>query len=533
MTLISRNGDETPVADATVPLVVTPIIDGDEVLGTVTVFRDLTDKVAAEQSMHELMAELERSNRDLDDQRGLLATLFHSVPSPMMVVKNDLRIRMVNRNFASDFNLDGNTLSGLDLGLANVLGCLHADDRTGECGSAEDCRTCELIRMIRAAFDGTSSSRSRCCLERRNGHLHEISLLVSAAAFEYEEQTLAVVILEDVTELNGLRRLMDVESSFAGLIGGHPSMQQLYETIRDIADSDVPVMILGESGTGKELVARAIHSEGVRRNGSFVPVNCGAIPDGLLESELFGHVKGAFTGAVRDRKGRFELADGGTIFLDEVGDLSPHMQVKLLRVLQEGTFERVGGESTLSVDVRIVCATNKDLEHEADTGRFRNDLYYRLCVVPITMPPLRDRASDLPLLAEHLLERYAIASKRPRPELSPEVMRLLAEYPWPGNVRELQNALQFALVICDTDRIEVHHLPPAFRESAVRPPAPRSDTDDRGSRKLDRNCVLRALQESDHNRTRAAEALGVSRATLYRFLNDHPDIASAKETSHH
>jgi DNA-binding NtrC family response regulator len=369
-------------------------------------------------------------------------------------------------------------------------------------------------------------------MERHNGHPREVSLLVSTALLEHSARNLAVVILEDVTELNGYRRLMGVERSFSGLVGSHPSMLEIYDTIRDVADTDVNVMILGESGTGKELVARALHSESGRHERSFVTVNCGAIPDGLLESELFGHVKGAFTGAVQDRRGRFELADGGTIFLDEIGDLSPQMQVKLLRVVQQGTFEKVGAEKTQSVDVRIICATNRDLHAATKDGSFRQDLYYRLCVMPIHMPPLRERLSDLQPLAEHLLERYAVAFDRRAPELSAEVVQRLMDHHWPGNVRELQNVLQFALVLCEGDRIERRHLPPYLREPTDAQTPPRPTGTARSTTQLDRARVVHALHEAGGNRTKAAEILGVARATLYRFLNDHPDIAASIESPH-
>jgi transcriptional regulator with PAS, ATPase and Fis domain len=278
-------------------------------------------------------------------------------------------------------------------------------------------------------------------------------------------------------------------------------------------------MVLGESGTGKELVARAIHDEGGRRLRSFVSVNCGALPDGLLESELFGHVKGAFTGSVRDRKGRFELADGGTIFLDEVADLSIAMQVKLLRVLQEGTFERVGGEKTVTVDVRVVSATNKILEAEVAAGRFREDLFYRLCVVPIIVPPLRERIGDVTLLVDHFLKKESATSGGLKVVLSDDVMSLLTAYSWPGNVRELQNALQFAWIKCRGGEIEPEHLPANLRQVVELGQVV-------GSRrkKLTADAVAEALAVTDGNKSEAAKHLGVSRATLYRFLDETSSV---------
>jgi transcriptional regulator with GAF, ATPase, and Fis domain len=306
-------------------------------------------------------------------------------------------------------------------------------------------------------------------------------------------------------------------TQFSGIIGKDERMLEVYDLIRDLADNTAPVLILGESGTGKELVAAAIHNEGPRAQKLFVPVNCGALPETLLESELFGHVKGAFTGAFRDKKGRFELADGGTIFLDEIGDISPAMQVRLMRVLQEGTFERVGSESTLKVDVRLISATNKDLQKEIAAGRFRDDLYYRLSVVPIRLPPLRERRNDIPLLAEHTLKRALEMSGRQGVALSADALDIMLSYDWPGNVRELQNWIQFALVKCKTGVIRPEHLPPSRVTAAAGIPLPGTA---RRRRKLDAESVRMALQQTGGNRVEAARLLGVSRATLYRFLPD-------------
>ncbi|MHC4561944.1 MAG: sigma 54-interacting transcriptional regulator [Planctomycetota bacterium] len=318
----------------------------------------------------------------------------------------------------------------------------------------------------------------------------------------------------NVTEVSELRRRLKAEQSFAGIVGHDAKMLDLFDTISEVAEVGVPVLIQGESGTGKELVAAAIHAEGPRADKPFVPVNCGALPEGILESELFGHLRGAFTGAVRDRKGRFELADGGTIFLDEIGDLPQAMQVKLLRVLQEGAFERVGGEDTVRVDVRIISATNKDLLQEVARGAFREDLFYRLSVVPITLPPLRDRRNDIPLLADHLLKKALADSDRPDVAFSLAARQAIMDYGWPGNVRELENAIQFALVKCDGNVLDARHLPPTVGVAA-----PTGPTKRRRRKKLDAQLVRDALDQTAGNKLKAAELLGVSRATLYRFLD--------------
>ncbi|MEJ2564067.1 MAG: sigma-54 dependent transcriptional regulator [Anaerolineales bacterium] len=256
-----------------------------------------------------------------------------------------------------------------------------------------------------------------------------------------------------------LRRFALTSDAFENIVGNEPCMRKLFTEILEVATCDFPVLIQGESGVGKELIARAIHNQSHRRSAMFVPVNCAALPEGLLETELFGHVKGAFTGAIRDKKGRFELADGGTIFLDEIAELSMAMQVKLLRILQEGTFERLGDHRTSGVDVRIISATNKKLEQEMNAGRFRPDLYYRLCVMPILVPPLRERKNDIPMLIDHFFS--AISSRKPGQELpvSREALELLMTYDWPGNVRELRNIIQLASVKSKGAAIEPAHLP--------------------------------------------------------------------------
>jgi len=328
-----------------------------------------------------------------------------------------------------------------------------------------------------------------------------------------------LVSFRDLTREHELARRVGEAESFSGILGRDSKMLELFDLIRELADTSVPVLIQGESGTGKELVAAAIHNEGPRANKLFVPVNCGALPESLLESELFGHVKGAFTGAIRDKKGRFELADGGTIFLDEIGDISPAMQVKLLRVLQEGEFQRVGSEKTIKVNVRVISATNKDITKELSSGRFREDLFYRLSVVPIQLPPLRERRNDIPLLANHILTSILHESGKKHAAISPAAMDLLISYDWPGNVRELQNWIQFAMVKCRGSAILPEHLPPLSSQKKSFDVPPQTSKKLR-RRKLNIDSVREALTQTKQNRVEAAKLLGVSRATLYRFLDD-------------
>jgi PAS domain S-box-containing protein len=332
-----------------------------------------------------------------------------------------------------------------------------------------------------------------------------------------EKPLRSVGTVQDITER------MRAKNSFAGIVGRHPLMQDVFKAIRELADVKMPVVISGESGTGKELVARALHSQGPRATKPFVPVNCGALPENLLESELFGHVRGAFTGAIRDKKGRFELADGGTLFLDEIAEMPKSLQVKLLRVLQEEQFERVGDEKTILVDVRLISATNRDLERETKRGNFREDLYYRVKVVPIALPPLRERRSDIPLLVDHFLEQ-AVREGQRAGGISKNAVTALTEYEWPGNVRELQSAVHFALVKSWGQKIQRAHLPAEIRSlggGADSEPAPVKPAGKPGRRKLDERSVGEALERAHGNKVKAAKLLGVGRATLYRFLKNH------------
>jgi len=317
--------------------------------------------------------------------------------------------------------------------------------------------------------------------------------------------------------IRDLQRRLEASSEFRGIIGKHPKMQAVYKIIEDIASTDSTVLIQGESGTGKELVARAIHESSERREKPFVVINCSAYPDTLLESELFGHEKGAFTGAIRQKLGRFELANGGTVFLDEIGEVPAPAQIKLLRVLQTQSFERVGGERTLKVNVRILAATNKDLARQVQEGNFREDLFYRLNVIPIFLPPLRERKNDIPLLANHFLKRFALQQGKNVQEIAPEAIRILLDYPWPGNVRELENNIEHAVVLAKGSRIEPGDFPPALRNISYPIQIPES------SLMLDAERALleRVLAECGWNKKKAAHRLGIGRSTLYAKLKRH------------
>ncbi|WP_422929872.1 sigma-54-dependent transcriptional regulator [Singulisphaera sp. PoT] len=333
-----------------------------------------------------------------------------------------------------------------------------------------------------------------------------------------------------IDELQQLQKQMSEDYSFHNIVSKSPKMRRIFDLIEQIGPIGSTVLIFGETGTGKELVAHAIHAADSQRKGPFIALNCAALHESLLESELFGHEKGAFTGADRRKKGRFELADGGTFFLDEVGDVSPAMQAKLLRVLQSGTFERVGGTETLKVDVRIVAASNKRLEDEVKAGRFRSDLFYRLNVIRIDLPPLRDRAEDVPLLAMHFIEKFKPMSTPPVTEIDPDAMQALIDHTWPGHIRELENAIKAAVAMAEGSVIHRDALPatvaPRARKAAtsstlidIERPLPDLTTDLIG--RVERDYFTRLLAQYKGNVARCAKHSGLSRRSVTQKLQKY------------
>lgn len=484
--------------------------------------RQEADPHAMQASLRQLRAEL-RARCECLFQYGTLETIGEQRRLATLILENlseGVIVHDLNRKILY-FNRAAEEITGH--ARATVVGHDCHDVFTPSlCG--KDCHFCD------GRPPDADDLRYPVELVTRRGERRQIEMAVHA--IKQDGAMLGVLgRFRDVTREHTMARRLGEIEQFSGIIGRDHKMLDLYDLIRSVAESNAPVLVQGESGTGKELVAAAIHNESPRSNRLFVPVNCGALPEGLLESELFGHMRGAFTGAVRDKKGRFELADGGTIFLDEIGDISPAMQVKLLRVLQEGQFEAVGSTKTQSVDVRVISATNKDLLAEIEAGRFREDLYYRLCVVPVMLPPLRDRRGDIPLLADAILKRASMEAGRNIHTISRDANNVMLEYHWPGNVRELQNAIQYALVKCHGSTIELSDLPPTLtgKPWSARPHAVDTSATARPAkrgrrRKLDVATVRDALRESAGNKVEATKLLGVSRATLYRFLDNHPEV---------
>mgnify|MGYP001180905615 CR=1 FL=1 len=427
----------------------------------------------------------------------------------LLLVDPDGVVRMVNR------------------ALEEITG-FSRDELIGSNCSIFKCDACRRVRSeARSAwcmlFEQGSYVRRKCHIMRKDGVY--VPILKSASILSAPDGTPmgAVETMIDLTELDRkehelqqLSLLLGEKNMFHGLVGRSARMLEVFHLVERAAQSDAPVFICGESGTGKELVARAIHDLGPRREEPYVQVNCAALNEALLESELFGHVKGAFTGAFRHRQGRFEAAGGGDIFLDEIGDLPLPVQVKLLRVLETKSFERVGENRPLSVDVRIITATNKVLPEMISRGLFREDLFFRINVIPIHLPPLRKRKEDIPLLADHFIHRLRDKSDKDIRGLSPETMNIFMEHSWPGNVRELKSSLEYAFVLADGGHIEPRHLPRAFAAGPGREPErPAAAAPDQKEQLLD------ALRKAGGNKSEAARILGINRLTVLNRMRKY------------
>ncbi len=438
--------------------------------------------------------------------------ILDALPCGLIIIDSKGLTLTVNALIQDTFGINETYAVGKPFG--HALGCFDAIEGSGDCGFKSHCQICALRDL---AVNSISKNRKRKLqtnlVVAANGQVRDVPLSIRVFPFMHAEGRFAVLFVEQLKNIDS-NPAAKASGVYRGIIGESNVMRELFKSIRQIARSDAPVLIQGESGTGKELVAIALHKRSRRAQKNFVPINCGALPEGLLESELFGHVKGAFTGADSTKKGRFSVADGGTLFLDEVSELTPAIQVKFLRVLQNGCFEPVGSNQTTCVDVRTISATNSRLDRYANEGRFRQDLFYRLNVMPITVPPLRARKEDISLLCDHFLMEFSKNSWTKKVSLSPEVEHILMNYSWPGNVRELRNVLQYASVRTSSEVITAADLPPnlvSYKNKEIRYKKKRR-------LKLTEPRVSEALGMARGNRKEAAKMLGVSRSTLYRFF---------------
>ncbi|HEX4899491.1 MAG TPA: sigma-54 dependent transcriptional regulator [Pyrinomonadaceae bacterium] len=443
----------------------------------------------------------------VDDDRSIRSGLFWALSSTYRVLEAE------SGNVALDF-LQRETI---DVVVSDLHLPPHAEDIS------------EGLAIIKAAHDReqpipvvviTGSNSRAVALEavRKGAHGFFEKPLDEAEVLHVVNQAARMRRLE--LENARLREELPRSPSFSRLLGGSPSLERIVRDAHAVAATSATVLLTGENGTGKELLARAIHEESSRSAGPFVAVSCAALPEALIESELFGHEKGSFTSATYSRKGRFELANRGTLFLDEIGELTLSVQVKLLRVLQERAFERVGGTKTLNVDIRLIAASNRDLEDEVEAGRFRRDLFYRLNVVPLVIPPLRNRREDIPLLAAHFAAKTAEKYGRQTPELDSDLLEALLEYDWPGNVRELENLIERVVVLTGGHKLTTEFLPEKMWRVLPDTNVADENTFEGGVLAVKRKLILSALESVGGNKVAAAKRLGISRSYLHRLISE-------------
>jgi PAS domain S-box-containing protein len=476
-------GTETPICINTSPL---KNANGD-VVGVVETIRVITH--------------INRLIEELREQRNKVQAVLDSIAEGVFTVDREGCVTSINRTAEHI----------LDCAAQEVLGQQMQKHFPAEiCGAASP--------LQETLLTGGAVRNKELAVGLTNGKTIPLSVCTGPFRDEHGTTLGAVCTFRDLREIERIAEERRRRTPFLGIIGKHPSMRAIFDMVEMIKDSDSTVLLQGESGTGKGLFARALHGVSPRERHPFIKVSCAALPETLLESELFGHEKGAFTGAIKDRKGRFELADKGTIFLDEIGDVSPAVQVKLLRVLQEQQFERLGGNESIQVDVRVIAATHRDLPRLMREGKFREDLYYRLNVIPIHLPALRERRADIPLLVEFLLERLVAKGKGKAVSVSPQAMSVLMSHDWPGNVRELENALEHAMVCSRGSVIEPDALPASLHVGPDGSLLPSKRSRPSVAPPNEKETLLRALEASRWNRGLAAARLRVDRTTLWRKM---------------
>jgi len=454
-----------------------------------------------------ILEEKDRIEAEKEKYRSDLETIFASVQEGIVTVDSQMRVMKANNSFeriCDPFSRD-------------IIG-KRFDEIAHRCNSAcsnvlgEVLQTKKEVRAVRV--ECRHDKRRRQMVVLTSSPLKASSSLKDRS----DNFTGAVLVIRDVTRESDLERELKERRQFQNIIGKSRKMQLIYELLEDLAHSNTTVLVTGESGTGKELVAGALHYSGNRANNPLVKVNCSALSDSILESELFGHVKGAFTGAVQNKIGRFEMADGGSILLDEIGEISLNVQLKLLRVIQEKEFERVGESKPIKTDIRIIATTNRNLKERVRQNHFREDLYYRLKVVEIPLPPLRNRIGDIPLLVDHFCKLFERRFNKTIEGISGDVLRIFSAYTWTGNVRELEHAIEHAFVLCHSRFITVDHLPPEIREvhkdQKITPEKESS---------INLKAIRQALEKTGGNKAKAARLLGINRRTIYRKLSQSED----------
>lgn len=459
-----------------------------EPIGFRGIFRDITD--------------LRKAQEEIAVHKSRLEAIFRSVNEGIITVDPEMRIIEINQT------------AGEICGLAAVLKIGRSFEAVDYCDNA--CR--DVFQEVLSKKTSITEFNIDC---RRKGQvLKKLILSSSPLINDQGEHIGAILVIRDITRLRDLERQLIDRHQYHNIIGKNKKMQEIYHLLDDLANIETTVLISGENGTGKEVIAKALHYSGNRALKPFVTVNCSALAENLLESELFGHIKGSFTGAVKDREGRFKTADKGTILLDEIGDISPRIQLKLLRVLQDKEFEPVGSSKPRKVDVRLIACTNKDLKALVERGEFREDLYYRLKVIEISLPPLRERLDDLPMLVDHFCKNFNKTFHKEIVGVDENVMKSLMDYHWPGNIRELEHTLERAFILCREQTILPEHLPPEILKSGKK-----QDNKSLMKAPKDSSELSVVLQKTDWNISKTARLIGISRSTLYRKMskyNLHP-----------
>ncbi len=469
---------------------ITPIHKEDEVLSVVFVFRNTKEMLA-------MAEEIEEKTLELIDQKNKLDAIFNSNIEGTFTIDNDWTV--------TSFNRSAEKITGFKKSEAIGKKCWEIF-RSSLCRNG-----CHMEQTI---LKGKSTIGNELEIINRKGIKVPIRVNSGILLNNKNQKIGAVETFIDLSEIKNLTDHLKTQFRFSNIIGSNKEMDKIFNLLESVAETDSSVLITGESGTGKELAARAIHLNSPRSTGPFIALNCSAFAETLIESELFGHEKGAFTGAISTKVGRFELAHNGTLFVDEVGDISLPVQTKLLRVLETRQFERVGGNKSISMNVRIIAATNKDLLKEISEGRFREDLYYRINVINIHLPPLRDRMDDFPLLINHFIKKYNDKFSKMITHFSPDAYELLENYSWPGNIRELENVIEHCFVLCKCDVIRKEHLPERIKHSAKREPLLGKNPIEDAERKM----ILDVLNKHNGNRTNAAKELNINPSTLWRKM---------------
>jgi PAS domain S-box-containing protein len=473
---------------------ITPIKKSGEVMGVVFVFRNTNEMLS-------LSEDLASKTLELIDQRNKLEAIFNSNIEGTFTIDDEWNI--------TSFNNSATKITGY-----------KKDEAIGKkCWDIFNSNLCRNgCHMEQTMHKGKSTIGNELEIIHKKGNKVPIRINSAILLNNKNEKIGAVETFIDISEIRNLSAHLDKRYCYENIIGKNKEIKKIISVLENVAQTDSSVLLTGESGTGKELAARAIHLKSPRRTGPFIAVNCSAFVESLIESELFGHEKGAFTGAIKTKTGRFELAKGGTLFLDEIGDLSLAVQTKLLRVLETREFERVGGTKSIKMEARIIAATNKNLSEEIQSGRFREDLFYRINIINIHLPPLRERKDDLPLLVSYFIDHFNEKFGKSVRQFSSSAYELITEYEWPGNIRELENVIEHCFILCNSNIIQTEHLPKSLRESKIKSPGKGSIHIKKNIMETEKEIILSALEKNKWNKRQTARELKINPSTLWRKM---------------